>query len=581
MKEEQSDDIERRLNAAVEAIIADPASLSLDIDQFVELIDYAIDTSSLSKAWMLYGVAQSLYPGHELLRPRLSFLVYQEGDTSLSREMVGSLSDDSLWASIIRTLLDPDTDNAVIAPQLRRVVDGVDRIGTDLALNIIMLARIGQCAATIKELQNEIYAKADYPDEFLLDLLDLAKELKDDEWVDDILARLEQSSPFSPDFWEEKALRMLENGDDLDEALSTVEYSLAIEPDSEQGLTVKARIMSGRIRDILIRDDAETSGKPVADDEELPFGNLPGGSASGFGNPFPAAGQKLTLSEATDEYVELVRRAAKLYPDNFDLLADMVSLYIENSQESFARKLPVDMMVDYSEAHPDHRASIDLTLHICELGRNFSDMRRHLERYYRASSPVNELDWTEWSQWCTAQGMRNASLMVLNVYYAMSGRKSDTCESPESYFEMLYLSREYRRMLAEVGALDVVKACTGKSAGHADSDIMAQEEEITGVAIERFRNAVDHLSPVALYILMLAAARMRHPFLVKLLSTAFAVRLAGRRESYSVADALAERAMLAFADNLCMVFEKRRIREKDIDNCDIYADRGESEELPF
>lgn len=512
---EEKDNLKDKLQSAIDGYLADPACFEIDLDELLELIDYANSSSSWSYSWLLVMLGQRLYPNEDLVKSRVSYLLYQEGEKDLSLKMLESCDDSLPWTTSLKMLVRNEDNPQALKQELCKIVDTARRIDSNAALNIVTAARMIGDVAFIRSIQKTIAKKCESPEDFLLDLLDWAKTTNNNEWVKEILDSLEQIAPFNPDFWEEKAAFEADIEDNLDEALSDVEYSLAIEPDSEPGMVVKARLLWKVAFKSDDADDAKT-------------------------------------------YVDYLNKALALYPDSFDLVAllydQLSSPWIFNLTYNDATPL-----LRYVNNNPGEKRAVEMMARIAEVARDFNLQAIILRRYYEASKLNVEQDYFEWAQVCRANGFTNLAKSILETFYQLSRRDADSAEVLSAYLEMLYLRKAYEAIV-DIASRRMVG---GENDGPAAT---------TNGDPRQYFNTFD------LYLIALSAARLGLMHIVEGILTIVEAAMAapgGVIEKFGVsvvgsAERLIARQVIDFCRSMVDANERQALTESVINAHDIY-----------
>lgn len=511
------DKLREKLEKAVDVCLNSPETLDLDLDELIELIDFAVDEGQLTKAWTLMIGAQRLYPANDLLKCRLSYIIYQEGDNEMASRLIATFAPDDPWASTMRLLMSGDVSPEHMSRSLSDIINNAEVLDQAMAYNLLEAAKQTGCTDIIKASEAKIIAKCDDPVTFRLDLIDLSKDLHDDAWTKRLIDELEQDQPFSPDMWEEKALYQLNVEYDPEEALQSVEYSLAIEPDSEQGLSVKGLALAA----IMAVSGEKTDG----DDEKE-------------AQPDP---------EKIAAYRDHMLKAIGLYPDSITLLTDYFNVYVD--QPAVRDKLGSAPFADYFRHHCDQQLAVEMFVMVLEMEGRTDEISKALDIYFAAGPDTDEAAVIEWSEKCRRVDCLHTAMEILSAYLRRRPTALGQLENRTPFLEMFYLRGEYDK---------VIEVMEGDSLSESDDEWSPASDEFIKNSI------IDH------YIEMLAACRLGDKYRLTVCWLKISCAVSLPRFMASAADKMSVHLALTAGHILGEAANAGTLTEKTIDSTDIF-----------
>lgn len=212
-----------------------------DENDLVEIFDYASDYDNyiVKMEVLIYGAIH--YPKSEALATRRAWLYYSFGDVETTTELNSRVE----TAGVLNKLLDLRARNANLELTSEEVTKDLDEILTatedfddESIIQFTDYAMELGLADWLRQNKDRIQSKCSYPQTFLYEFADRSEENDDLQTAARLFEELTMLEPFNLDFWLRLATVQI-NLDEYENALTSAEYALAIEPDSMMGLRIK------------------------------------------------------------------------------------------------------------------------------------------------------------------------------------------------------------------------------------------------------------------------------------------------------------------------------------------------------
>lgn len=241
-----------------------------DLDDLIELYDYANDSQDKYVAMEVLFCGERLYPESVELAERRA-LFYFGYDEQAAVSAVKTLPDTSLIKQLLTIRLNhtaPEEAAVLLEAALAERSEFTDE-------EIIQFAETAEALGMYEwllEHKQAVCSHTDYPQTFIYELTQIAME-RDPETAIKLLEELTMMEPFAVDFWLTMSQIYVGYLGKPDKALSALEYALAIEPDNVRGLMLKAQCFNDLnypieqiepvLRDVMRRSPDVTSA-PLA-----------------------------------------------------------------------------------------------------------------------------------------------------------------------------------------------------------------------------------------------------------------------------------------------------------------------------
>lgn len=358
----------------------DARSVYFDEGDLIEIFDYAGDQGDDATRTEVIALASRLYPESDDLKIRKAFYYYLIDNQEMSRAVVdGAHGDGALW-DILKLRLDPPAEKDAV-----KVLDGLfakyDTLGDEEVIQFVNLAN------SVKHLDWAIgnidgfRKKTSYIPTCLYEIAVLSGLNQDNETVIKMTEELTRIEPFTDIYW----LMMARAHADLmqiDEALSAVDYALAIDSANSEALLLRAQL-------------------------------------------------KVLNDQNDDETVEEVRRLVESDPDNGSMVRTLGIMLTARDRKDDA----MGYYLDYFSRHHDAADVLELILGVIPA-------QHCVELYYDAVETNSEDDWLAMAERLSADGCHQSAACLLGVFHEREG----LTHAFERYVVELYWSGEYKKI---------------------------------------------------------------------------------------------------------------------------------------
>lgn len=335
------------------------SSVYFDEGDLVEVFDYAGDQGDDATRTEVIALASRLYPDSDELKIRKAFYYYLIDNPEMSRKVVnGSHGEGPLW-DILRLRLDPPSEKDAES-ELDALFDKYDTLGDEEVIQLINLAnsvkRLDWAVANIDGFRK----RTSYMPTCLYEIAVLSGLNQDNDTVVKMTEELTRIEPFTEVYWLMMA-RAYTDMMQVNDALSAVDYALAINPDNVEAVLLKAQL-------------------------------------------------KVLNDQADDETIAEIERLKALDPENVSLVKTLGVLLSSRGRKDDAYV----NYVGYFTFHPDAGDILELLLEI-----NPGEFL--IEKYYAASTSCDEDEWLEMAINLSGQGHHKAAAALLGVFHEKEG----------------------------------------------------------------------------------------------------------------------------------------------------------------
>lgn len=359
---------------------ADASSAYFDEGDLIEVFDYAGDQGDDATRTEVIAMAERLYPDSDELKIRKAFYYYLIDNPEMSRKVVeGSHGEGALW-DILKLRLDPPADKDAESV-LDALFEKYDTLGDEEVIQLINLAnsikRLDWAIANIDGFRK----RTTYMPTCLYEIAVLSSMNQDNATVVKMTEELTRIEPFTEIYWLMMA-RAHADMMQIDDAVSAVDYALAINPDNSEALLLKAQL-------------------------------------------------KVLNDQNDDATITEIQRLANLDPENVLLVKTLGILLSSRGRKDDA----YINYVDYFTRHPDSGEILELLLEI-----NPGDY--FVNKYYESSSVNSEDEWLEMASNLSGEGAHKAAAALLGVFHEKEG----LTHGFERYICELYWAGEYKKV---------------------------------------------------------------------------------------------------------------------------------------
>lgn len=359
--------------------------------ELVEIYDFANDNDDEYIMSEVLFHAASQYPHSEALTVRRAYHCYYTGmDGAFVLRVLNGVSPDNVLANLMTLRIsEPSGDEA--AKALSRIMEPVEKFEDEEIIQLVDLAADLNCYDWLTINHKTILSKLSYVPTYLYELGEVFYEKGDFDAAIRYLEELTNAEPFNPSFWNRLADAAGMKGD-FEKALQSVEFSLAVKPDSQASRYLKAQALFA-----LKRDPEEIV--TLLDDNAIK-------DAIENGNTRP-----------------------------LQLLASTYSWLLKQNDKA------LDLLLMANETYPADRDIINALMQL-----QINDIQMRLKRFYEEHPESTGDDWLKWSQELSLPGSNYGPMMVAHVletYFA----NHLTEDGAEQMFLMLYLTRQFDKVI--------------------------------------------------------------------------------------------------------------------------------------
>lgn len=220
----------------------DADDLIIIIDQAVDLEDEYVEIEAIMRGYRFF-------PDNEELASRRAFLYYDLNLDEGVDNMRSRLPEDSPMTRILSMRRMENSGNEeMFTEMLDGIVNAPGMLDDETIIQLVDCASACGCYKWVKENEKKLRAKTDYLPTLLYEIFIVADIQGDHSYSINLLEELTDLEPFNIDFWnalaQVQALPAHDGSDaDLDAALTSIDFALAIDSDNAQALTLKASIL--------------------------------------------------------------------------------------------------------------------------------------------------------------------------------------------------------------------------------------------------------------------------------------------------------------------------------------------------
>lgn len=327
-----------------------------DEDELVDLFDYAGDMADDYLKMEVLMCGARLYPESELLKQRRAIFYTFISDDAAAKFLDDNTQETSpIWEIMRLRSRAPqgrDAENAI-----RYLLDGVDRLDDEEVIQLVELASSLGVYDWLVANEALLRKKADYLPILLYELGVVSELNHSYENAVRYLEELTESEPFSAYYW----FMLAQDYDMLDkreQALSAVDYSLAVDPENKDALQLRARMLMGN-------------------------------------------------EETQPEAEAIIRKLAKKYPDDVDVQRVAAFISFANGNVAASR----ETMRQCLDRFPGDRAVLSDAV-----GTGLGDLPSVLDRFYKATDERDEDTWLDWAEDLKDCGLFEEARQVMEAY---------------------------------------------------------------------------------------------------------------------------------------------------------------------
>lgn len=218
----------------------DADDLVIIIDQAVDLQDEYVQIEALMRGYRFF-------PDNEELASRRAYLYFDLNIDAGVRNMVEHKRNDApIWDLLGLRMREGDDSAAEETREiLAEIIRRPEKFDDETMIQLVDCASACGMYDWLKENEALLRKKTDYLPTLLYELFIVADMRSDNEYSLKLLEELTELEPFNVEFWAALAQTQC-NADNLDAAMTSIDYALAIDSENVQVLTLKASILIRR-----------------------------------------------------------------------------------------------------------------------------------------------------------------------------------------------------------------------------------------------------------------------------------------------------------------------------------------------
>lgn len=253
-----------------EIVKAGNSEAFFDENDLIEIFDYASDLDNyiVKMEVLLYGARH--YPDSQALATRRAWFYSSFGEMEAAAEVNRRVSN----GGVLNKLLALRAEGALNTPETRarldETVEAATEFGDEDVIQLVDLCAELGMLDWVEANRGKVESKTSYPQTFIYEYADRAEEGGDYATAARLFEELTMMEPFTLDFWLRLAT-VQHNKEDFEAALSSADFALAIDPDSTEGLRVKASSLFRLNREVpyVISTFRNLVARPDASEQDI------------------------------------------------------------------------------------------------------------------------------------------------------------------------------------------------------------------------------------------------------------------------------------------------------------------------
>lgn len=213
-----------------------------DEHDLVEIFDYASDMDNyiVKMEVLLYGARH--YPDSQLLATRRAWFYSSLGEMDAAADVNNRVTNGGFLNKLLTLRALGQTDSPELRSRLAEIVDESDELLDEDLIQLVDYCAEQSMLDWVGENRKRIEAKSTYTPTFIYEYADRAEDAGDTATAQALFEELTMMEPFTVDFW--MRLAKVQTDRDMDaEALSSVEYALAVDPAYPDALRLKGKLL--------------------------------------------------------------------------------------------------------------------------------------------------------------------------------------------------------------------------------------------------------------------------------------------------------------------------------------------------
>lgn len=384
MIDDENDDRRRELCDRFRQSLSKPVSERFfDEDELIDLFDFAGDMADDYLRMEVLMCGARLYPDSELLKQRRAiFYTFMSEDAAAKFLEDNSQETSPLWDIMRLRSRAPQGKDAEKA--MRYLLDGVDRLDDEEVIQFVELASSLGIYDWLPANEKLLRRKVQYLPILLYEMAVVSELNHNYENAVRYLEELTESEPFSAYYW----FMLAQDYDMLgkrEQALSAVDYSLAVDPENKDALQLRARML-------------------------------------------------MSNEDTQQEAETIIRDLAEKYPEDIDVQRVAAFISLANGNVAASR----ETMRQCLERFPGDRAVLSDAV-----GTGLGDLPEVLDRFYKSTDERDEDTWLDWAEDLKDCGLFEEARQVLEAY----DRNSPVPMADRSvYLDTLFMLQQFEML---------------------------------------------------------------------------------------------------------------------------------------
>lgn len=266
MDDNSNDDTRQGLYNEFESEIvkAGNSEAYFDENDLIEIFDYASDMDNyiVKMEVLFYGARH--YPQSEALATRRAWFYSSFGEMEAAAELNNRVSNGGVLNRLLSLRAEGATDSPATRRKLDAIVNEASEFGDEDVIQLVDFCAENEMLDWVEDNRLLIESKCSYTPTLIYEYADRAEDLGDLSKARQLFEELTMMEPFTLDFWVRLARVQYDMGDDED-ALSSVDYALAIDTSCSEALRIKGKAMFRLDRDL---SDVSEVFRKILDDPE-------------------------------------------------------------------------------------------------------------------------------------------------------------------------------------------------------------------------------------------------------------------------------------------------------------------------
>jgi tetratricopeptide (TPR) repeat protein len=363
---------------------------NFDENDLIDIYDNANDNYDEAVQLQVIFAAVRYFPDSDELMQRRAYFLLEDlsmSDTALSIAE-NRHEDSALWELLVLRVKRPSGQEA--ADAMSAILNRYDDYDDETIIQLVTTFSELGLLDWLKDHKDVVQQRCRFKDTFLYELAQEAEEQGDCKYAAKLLTELTDMEPFNSTYWHMLSQEYINIGD-YDNALSSIEYAVAISPDSAPILTTKAQIL-------------------------------------------------FDLNKNGQEAYRIVRDIVAHDKEYTPALFTLAAMYAIDGNEEGAASI----VEEYLAEHPSEGEAIG---HLLKLGDSLRNLR--VLREYLHNSGKSQEEWTAWARTYYDQGLWQPTSDILLTWLYSKGVSGDWNMLIESLYrqkrigEITQLYREY------------------------------------------------------------------------------------------------------------------------------------------